>query len=42
MAGLHPPAALTAFELWGFRATTVEVVASRFMTSTRFRGENAY
>jgi hypothetical protein len=35
MAGLHPPAALTAFGLWGFRATTVEVVASRFMTSTR-------
>jgi hypothetical protein len=34
MAGLHPPAALTAFGLWGFRATTVEVVASRFMTST--------
>jgi len=28
-------APLTAFELWGFRATTVEVVASRFMTSTR-------
>jgi len=34
MAGLHSPAALTAFELWGSRATTVEVVGSRFLTST--------
>ncbi len=33
MAGLHSPAALTAFELWGSRVTTVEVVASRLIAA---------
>ena len=35
LAGLHSPAALTAFEWWGFRATTVEAVASRLVHPPR-------